>query len=149
MTTAAAPNLRSVFAWLRNFSSPSFIEMELTMHLPCTHLRPATTVSQRDESIITGTFAISGSAAMRLRNFVMHFSESSMPSSMLTSMICAPPSTCCRATLIASSYFSSLMRRLNFAEPVTLVLSPTFMKSESSVMLSGSSPERRQAASCL
>ena len=50
-----------------------------------------------EESIITGTREMSGSAAMRFRNFTMAASESSMPSSMLTSMICAPSVTCCRA----------------------------------------------------
>ena len=49
-------------------SSPSFIEIELTIGLPCTHFRPASITSHFDESIITGTRAMSGSAAMRLRN---------------------------------------------------------------------------------
>ena len=50
-----------------------------------------------DESIITGTRAMSGSAAMRFRKRTMAASESSMPSSMFTSMICAPSCTCWRA----------------------------------------------------
>ena len=50
-----------------NFSSPSFIEIELTMHLPWTHFRPASMMPNLDESIITGTRAMSGSAATRLR----------------------------------------------------------------------------------
>ncbi|MNR03336.1 hypothetical protein D3C85_1192250 [compost metagenome] len=37
------------------------------------------------------------------------------------------------------------MRRLNLAEPVTLVRSPTFTNMDSAVMISGSRPERRQA----
>ena len=49
------------------------------------------------ESTITGTRAISGSAAIRLRNVVIACSESSRPSSMLTSITCAPFSTCSRA----------------------------------------------------
>ena len=46
---------------------------------------------------------VTGSAAIRLRKVVMACSESSMPSSMLTSRICAPLSTCWRATSTASS----------------------------------------------
>ena len=46
-----------------------------------------------DESTMTGTRAMSGSAATRLRKVTIAFSESSRPSSMLTSMICAPFST--------------------------------------------------------
>ena len=45
-----------------------------------------------------GTREMSGSAAIRLRNLTMAASESSRPSSMFTSMIWAPASTCCRAT---------------------------------------------------
>ena len=56
-----------------------------------------------DESIITGTRAMSGSAAIRFRNFVIACSESSKPSSMLMSMICAPFSTCWAATVSAVS----------------------------------------------
>ena len=46
-----------------------------------------------DESIITGTRAMSGSAATRFRNSTMAFSESIRPSSMLMSMIWAPLAT--------------------------------------------------------
>ena len=53
--------------------------------------------SHFDESIITGTLAISGSPAMRLRNFFIAAAESSIASSMLTSIICAPLATCWRA----------------------------------------------------
>ena len=49
-----------------------------------------------------GTRAMSGSVAIRLRKVVMAFSESSRPSSMLTSRICAPFSTCERATASAA-----------------------------------------------
>ena len=45
--------------------------IELTMALPCTHLRPASITVHLDESIITGTRAMSGSAAIRLRNVAM------------------------------------------------------------------------------
>ena len=74
-------------------SSPSFIEIELTTALPCAHFKPASITENFEESIITGTRAMSGSAATRLRKVTMAFSESSRPSSMLTSMICAPFST--------------------------------------------------------
>ena len=68
------------------------------MDLPCTHFSPASITFHLDESIITGTRAMSGSAAIRFRKVTMAFSESSRPSSMLMSMICAPASTCWRAT---------------------------------------------------
>ncbi len=54
--------------------------------------------SHFDESIITGTRAISGSAAIRFRNLTIAALESSIASSMLTSMIWAPFATCWRAT---------------------------------------------------
>ena len=56
-----------------------------------------------DESIIKGTRLISGSAATRLRKRFIAASESSMPSSMLTSIIWAPASTWPRATSRASA----------------------------------------------
>ncbi len=82
---------------------PSFIEIELTIALPCTHFRPASMTDHFDESIMIGTRAMSGSAAIRLRNRTIASSESSRPSSMLTSMIWAPFSICERATVSASS----------------------------------------------
>ena len=75
--------------------------MELTIALPCTHFSPASITLQRELSIISGTRAISGSAASRLRKVRIAFSESSIASSMLTSTICAPFSTCWRATTSA------------------------------------------------
>ena len=71
--------------------------IELTIALPCTHFSPASMTVHFELSIITGTREISGSDAIRLRNVVIAFSESSRPSSMLMSMICAPFSTCSRA----------------------------------------------------
>jgi hypothetical protein len=50
-----------------------------------------------EESTITGTRAMSGSEAIRLRKRTIAASESSIASSMLTSMICAPLATCSRA----------------------------------------------------
>jgi len=101
ITTTAAPYLSARRAWRRNSSSPSFIEIELTIGLPCTHLRPASITLHFELSIITGTRAMSGSAATRLRKVVIAFSESSIASSMLTSMTWAPFSTCWRATASA------------------------------------------------
>jgi hypothetical protein len=102
ITTTAAPYLRTRPAWRRNSSSPSFMLMELTTPLPCRHLSPASITLHFEESIITGTREMSGSEAARLRKVTIAFSESSIPSSMLTSIICAPFSTCWRATDSAS-----------------------------------------------
>ena len=55
---------------------------------------------------MTGTRAMSGSEAIRFRKRVIAAFESSIASSMLTSIICAPFSTCWRATASASSYCS-------------------------------------------
>jgi hypothetical protein len=76
--------------------------IELTMHLPCMHFRPASITLHLELSIITGTRAMSGSAATRVRNRCIAASESSIASSMLTSITCAPFSTCWRATDSAS-----------------------------------------------
>ena len=89
---------------------------------------------------MTGTRAISGSEAIMRKNFSIAFSESNNPSSILISIICAPFSICCLATDNASSYFSVKMRRLNFAEPATFVLSPTFTKLLLGKKVKGSKP---------
>jgi hypothetical protein len=68
--------------------------IELTTGLPETHFRPASMTSQRELSIITGTRAMSGSVVISLRNVVIASTASSRPSSMLTSTIWAPFSTC-------------------------------------------------------
>ena len=77
--------------------------IELTIGLPDTHFRPASITLHLELSIITGTRAMSGSAAMRFRKVVIACSPSSRASSMLTSMICAPFSTWSRATSTAAS----------------------------------------------
>ena len=41
------------------------------IHFPCTHFKPASIISNLDESIITGIFAISGSLCTRFKNVVM------------------------------------------------------------------------------
>ena len=61
----------------------------------------------------------------------MQASESSMPSSMLTSMMLAPPRTCSTATVAAPAQSLAFTSRSNFFEPVTLVRSPIIWKFES------------------
>ena len=84
-------------------ASPSFSEIEFTTALPCRHFSPASITENFEESTITGTRAMSGSAATRLRKSTIAFSESSRPSSMLTSMTWAPFSTWSRATASAAA----------------------------------------------
>ena len=84
-------------------SSPSFIEMELTIGLPWTHFRPASMTSHFEESTITGTRLMSGSLATSLRKRSIAATPSIMPSSMLTSITWAPLTTCCAATVSAVS----------------------------------------------
>ena len=103
ITTTAAPYCAIFRACALKFSSPSFKEMEFTIPLPCKHFKPDSITVHLDESTIIGSLAISGSDAKRFKNLVMAASESSMPSSMFTSISCAPPSTCWRATASAPS----------------------------------------------
>ena len=70
----------------------------------------------------------------------MALTPSNKASSIFTSIICAPLSTCWRATDKASSYLFSLIKRANFFEPVTLVRSPTFTKLVSGRITKGSNP---------
>ena len=111
------------------------------------HFNPASITVQRELSIMMGTRAMSGSAATRFRKRVIAASESRSPSSMLTSMICAPPSTWSRATLSASSYCPARMNLANFGEPVTFVRSPMFTKLRSGRNVSGSRPLSRRYGS--
>ena len=124
-----------------NLASPSFIEIEFTIHFPCTHFNPASMISNFELSIIMGIFAMSGSLCTRFRKVVIASTPSNNASSIFTSSTCAPFSTCCRATLNASSYLFSLIRRANILEPVTLVRSPTFTKLVSGLTTNGSNPE--------
>ena len=78
------------------------------------------------------------------KKVVIACTPSSSASSILMSNICAPLSTCWRATDRASSYLLSRMRRANFLEPVTLVRSPTFTKFVSGRTTSGSRPDNRR-----
>ena len=88
---------------------------------------------------------LSGSDAIRFRKRDIAATESSIASSMLMSMTCAPFSTCWRATCSASSYCSARISRAKAFEPVTLVRSPTFTKSVDSSTLKASRPDRRSA----
>ena len=127
-------------AWRLNSASPSFRLIEFTIPLPCKQRNPASITLHLELSIITGTRAMSGSLAIRLRNFTIAAWLSSMASSMFTSTTCAPFSTCWRATASASSYWPFRIMRANAFEPVTLVRSPILMNRLSSPMTSGSRP---------
>jgi hypothetical protein len=73
-------------------------EIEFTTPLPCTQRSPASITENFDESTMIGTREMSGSDATRRMNVDIAAAESSIPSSMFTSRICAPFSTCWRAT---------------------------------------------------
>ena len=90
----------------RNSSSPSLSEIELTIALALQALEPRLDARDHFERVDhdrhardvgLGGRAGSGTCASPA-------TESSIPSSMFTSRICAPPSTCWRATSSASSY---------------------------------------------
>ena len=107
------------------------------------HFRPVSITLHLDESIMMGTRAISGSPAMSFKKRSIAAAESSMASSMLMSITCAPFSTCWRATDSASSKRPSKIILAKTREPVTLVRSPMLTKREPSPMVTGSSPARR------
>ena len=65
----------------------------MTTPLPCRHFSPASMTSHLLLSTITGIRQISGSLPTRFRNLVMAAAPSSIPSSMLTSRMLAPPRT--------------------------------------------------------
>ncbi len=62
------------------------------------HFRPASITSHLELSTMIGTFAISGSVAIRFRNVVIATSPSRRSASMFTSMRLAPLRTCSIAT---------------------------------------------------
>ena len=105
LQTTAAPYLCASRAWCKNFF-PSLREIELMIHFPCTHLSPVSITLHLLLSIITGTLAMSGSDITKCKNVSMAFFHCrNKPSSIFTSMICAPASTCCLATANASCIF--------------------------------------------
>jgi hypothetical protein len=89
---------------------------------------------------MTGMRATSGSVAIWFRNVRMHFSESSMPASMLTSSTFAPLRTCWTATSTAASKSPASISLRKRAEPDTFVRSPTTTKLMDSSNVSVSSP---------
>ena len=111
ITTTPAPYCWTLRAFFRKSSSPSFRLIELTTGLPCTHFSPASSTVHFELSIMIGSREISGSVAIRLRKCVIACSESSSPSSMLTSIRFAPPRTCSSATSTASPNLPSLISR--------------------------------------
>ena len=147
ITTIAAPKRRASRARSRNSSSPSLRLIEFTTGLPCTQRRPAWITDHLELSIMIGTRAISGSVATMLRNVVMAASESSMASSMFTSMMFAPLRTCSVATSSAVVKSSARIRSAKRRDPVTLVRSPIMVKLASGRRISGSRPARRVSPS--
>ena len=73
------------------------------MHFPWAFFKPASMVSQWDESTIIAALATAGSPEMYLRNFSISARESSIASSMLMSIMSAPLSICPAATCRALS----------------------------------------------
>ena len=114
--------------------------MEFTIPFPCIHLSPSSITLNLELSIIMGTLEISGSEPTKFKNLFMQASPSKRASSKLMSIILAPFSTCCLATLRAVSKSSSFISLANLGDPVTLVRSPTMIKGEFSPMLRASSP---------
>jgi hypothetical protein len=111
--------------------------MELTTPFPLQHFRPASRTLHFELSTMIGSFAISGSEPIMCRNVLMAASESSKPSSMLTSRMFAPPATWSRATTSAPRSRRGDQGAKRF-DPVTFVRSPTTMKFESGRIVSGS-----------
>ena len=103
ITITAAPKFLQMIACSINLASPSFIDIEFTIHFPCTHFKPASMISNLLLSIMMGILAISGSACNKFRKVVIAFTPSSKASSIFISNTCAPFSTCCLATDNASS----------------------------------------------
>ena len=103
ITITAAPKSLTIFAWLKNSSSPFFKEIEFTIGFPWILFKPVSITSHIEESIIIGLDDISGSAAISLKKYSISFWLSSKPSSKFISMIWAPFSTCSFAIDKASS----------------------------------------------
>ncbi|GBC87081.1 hypothetical protein HRbin12_01082 [bacterium HR12] len=142
MTTTAAPYRLIRRALARKSASPSLRLIEFTTALPCTHFSPASITSKREESIMIGTRAISGSVAMRFRKVVIAFTPSSRSASMLTSSMLAPLRTCSAAISTAPWKSPASMSRRKRAEPVTFWRSPIITNPVSGVIRKGSRPAR-------
>src|SRR4051812_13719418 len=111
------------------------------MPLPWMQRRPASMTSHLELSTMIGMRAMSGSLAIRFRKRTMAALLSSMASSMLMSITCAPFSTCWRATASASSNCPFRIIRAKALEPVTLVRSPMLTKSVPAPICTGSRPD--------
>ncbi len=85
-------------------ASPSLRLIELTIVFPA-RIWGRLQALQREESIIMGRRGNIRFCHHQIQKFYHLGSASSSPSSILTSRICAPPSTCSCAMLSASSYF--------------------------------------------
>ena len=101
ITTTAHPCFFNRVACSLNNSSPTFKDIEFTMHFPWHHFKPANTISNLDASSMKGTLATSGSVTAILTNFCIAARPSNMPSSTLISITWAPSSTCFLAISIA------------------------------------------------
>ncbi len=96
---------------------------------------------------MSGTRAMAGSEARRLRNRPMTSGPSSMASSTLTSTICAPPATCCAAMATAASSSPASIALAKRGLPAMFVRSPTFTNAISSVSVKASRPDNRSRGS--
>ncbi len=87
-----------------------------------------------------GTFAISGSVAIRLRNLVIAAAPSIRSASMFTSIRFAPFSTWSRAMSTPAWKSPDSISRANRFEPVMFVRSPIITNPASGVIRNGSRP---------
>merc|ERR1719379_3007028 len=124
MITTAAPYLWHSLACRKNSSSPTFREIEFTMHLPCTVFRPSSTTAHFEESIMKGNLATAGSVTQRRMNLPIADWPSMRSESKLKSKMSAAFEHCATHTSIASSHLLLSTSFLNFAEPMRLHRSP-------------------------
>ena len=127
-----------------NFSSPSFMEMEFTMHLPCTHFNPASMISNLEQSIMIGIFAISGSLCNKVQEsgHCLYTIQQCIIHIHIQYLCAAFYLLPCNAQCFFIFIFPD--KTCKFLEPVTLVRSPTFTKFVSGRTTNGSNPESRK-----
>ena len=103
-----------LLAWRINSSSPPFKLMEFTTHFPW-FWQTSFKISHLEESIIIGILEISGSEAIKFKEFNHAiFFRLKVHHQNKCLKICAPPSTWWRAISKASENFSSLINLRNF-----------------------------------
>mmetsp|Transcript_48871 Transcript_48871/g.135852 ORF Transcript_48871/g.135852 Transcript_48871/m.135852 type:complete len:205 (+) Transcript_48871:1503-2117(+) len=141
MMTTAAPKRWQSLACRKNSSSPTFKEMEFTMHLPCTHFRPSSITGHFEESIMKGSLATFGSVTHMRMNLPMANFPSMRSESKLKSRMSAFFSHWARHTSMASSHLYASTSFLNFAEPMRLHRSPTHWNPASGFKMHGSRPD--------